>query len=78
MDAGFSSKIILNDEAHFHFDGFVNRQNCHVSENVIKINAPTTCHCLMRILDRRSIIGLYFFENDADQAAMLMVFDIAT
>ena len=34
MDAGFSSKIILNDEAHFHFDGFVNRQNCHVSENV--------------------------------------------
>ena len=35
MDAGFSSKIILNDEAHFHLDGFVNRQNYHVwgSEN---------------------------------------------
>ena len=30
MDAGFSSKIILNDEAHFHLDGFVNRQNYHV------------------------------------------------
>ena len=36
---------------------------------MIKINAPTTC--LMRILDRRSIIGLYFFENDADQAATI-------
>ena len=28
MDADFSSKIILSDEAHFHLDGFVNRQNC--------------------------------------------------
>ena len=27
MDADFSSKIILSDEAHFHLDGFVNRQN---------------------------------------------------
>ena len=30
VDAGFSSKIILNDEAHFHLDGFVNRQNYRV------------------------------------------------
>ena len=28
VDAGFSSKIILSDEARFHLDGFVNRQNC--------------------------------------------------
>ena len=35
VDASFSSEIILSDEAHFHIDGFVNRQNCHVwgSEN---------------------------------------------
>ena len=30
VDIGFSSKIILNDEAHFHLDGFVNSQNCRV------------------------------------------------
>ena len=30
VDAGFSSKIILSNEAHFHLDGFVNRQNCRV------------------------------------------------
>lgn len=35
VDPDFSSKIILSDEAHFHLDGFVNRQNCRVwgSEN---------------------------------------------
>ena len=35
MDADFSSKIILSNEAHFHIDGFINRQNCRVwgSEN---------------------------------------------
>ena len=26
-NSDFSSKIILSDEAHFHLDGFVNRQN---------------------------------------------------
>ncbi|CAK9813004.1 hypothetical protein ANTPLA_LOCUS7629 [Anthophora plagiata] len=33
--ADFSSKIIFSDEAHFHLDGFVNRQNCRIwgSEN---------------------------------------------
>ncbi|CAH1959522.1 unnamed protein product [Acanthoscelides obtectus] len=30
MDPDFSSKIILSDEAHFHLDGFVNRQNCRI------------------------------------------------
>ena len=28
MDVGISSKIILSDEAYFHLDSFVNRQNC--------------------------------------------------
>ncbi|CAK9827077.1 hypothetical protein ANTRET_LOCUS4812 [Anthophora retusa] len=30
VDADFSNKIIFNDEAHFHLDGFVNRQNCRI------------------------------------------------
>lgn len=27
VDVDFSNKIIFSDEAHFHFNGFVNRQN---------------------------------------------------
>ncbi|CAH2092561.1 unnamed protein product [Euphydryas editha] len=42
VDADFSSKIILSNEAHYHLDDFVNRQNCriwgsentHVTDNV--------------------------------------------
>ena len=30
VNASFSSKIILRNEAYFHLDGFVNRQNCRV------------------------------------------------
>ncbi|EFN83836.1 hypothetical protein EAI_02650, partial [Harpegnathos saltator] len=35
VDADFSNKIIFSDEAHFHLDGLVNRQNCRIwaSEN---------------------------------------------
>ncbi|KZC14885.1 hypothetical protein WN55_07749, partial [Dufourea novaeangliae] len=30
VDAEFSNKIIFSDEAHFHLDDFVNRQNCRI------------------------------------------------
>ena len=68
MDAGFSSKII--DEAHFHLDGFINRQNCRVwgSENPRVINEKqmhpqgVTVWCGFWA---GGIIGPYFFENDA-------------
>lgn len=29
-DVDFAYKIIFSDEAHFHLDGFVNRQNCRI------------------------------------------------
>lgn len=29
MYTDFSSKIILSNEAHFHLDSFLSRQNCH-------------------------------------------------
>ena len=74
VNAGFSSKIILSDEAHFHLDDFINHQNCHVwsSKNprVISEKQPTTCDCLVRIL-AGGIIGPYFFENEAGQAATI-------
>ena len=30
VDADFSAKIMFSDEAHFHLDGFVNKQNCRI------------------------------------------------
>jgi len=73
VDADFSSKIILSDEAHFHLEGFVNRQNCRVwgSENphlfVEKQMHPqrVTVWCGFWA---GGIIGPYFFENEAGQA----------
>ena len=78
MDTGFSSKIILSDEAHFHLDGFVNRQNCRVwdSKNPRVINGKqihpqrVTVWCGFWT---GSIIGPYFFENEAGQAANVNV-----
>ena len=70
VNAGFSSKIILSDEAHFHFDGFVNRQNCHVwgSENPHVISEKQIHpQRAVRILDKRHH-RTYFFENETGQA----------
>jgi len=30
LDADFTSKIIFNDEAHFHLSEYVNKQNCQI------------------------------------------------
>lgn len=73
VDADFSNKIIFSDEAHFHLDGFVNRQNCRIwgSENprviVEKQMHPqrVTVWCGFWA---GGIIGPFFFENAADQA----------
>lgn len=73
VDPDFSKKIILSDEAHFHLDGFVNRQNCRIwgSENprviVEKQMHPqrVTVWCGFWV---GGIIGPYFFENEAGQA----------
>ena len=74
MDAGFSSKIILSDEAHFHLDGFVNRQNCRVwgSEKPRVISEKQTHPQRVAVwcgFWPEGVIGSYFFENEAGQAA---------
>lgn len=73
MDAVFSSKIILSDEAHFHLDGFVDRQNCRFwgSKNpnvtVKKQMNPQRVTVWCRFW-AGGISGLYFFDNEAGQA----------
>ena len=74
MDADFSSKIILSNEAHFHIDGFINRQNCRVwgSENPRVISEKQMHPQRVTVWCRfwaGGIIGPYFFENETGQAA---------
>lgn len=71
--AEFAEKIIFSDEAHFHLNGYVNKQNCRIwaSENprviVEKPLHPTrvTVWCG---LWAGGVIGPYFFENDRGEA----------
>ena len=74
VDAGFSSKIILSDEAHFRLDGFVDRQNCRVwgSEKPRAISEKRMHP--RRVTVRRGfwpggVVGPCFFENEAGRAA---------
>lgn len=74
MVADFSSKIILSDEAHFHLDGFVNRQNLPCL-----VFGEPTCDWRKEMHPQRvtvwcgfwagGIIGPYFFESETGQAA---------
>lgn len=65
----FIHKLIMSDEAHFHLNGHVNKQNCRIwgSENpriiVEDQMHPLRCTVWCGITSER-IIGPYFFEND--------------
>lgn len=73
VNADFADKIIFSDEAHFHVDGCVNRQNCRIwgSENPRTIHEKAmhpqrvTVWCA---LWSGGIIGPFFFENEAGDA----------
>ena len=66
----FSQKIIFSDEAHFHFCGFINKQNCRIwaHENPRQIvekplhPRKVTVWCAF---SANGIIGPYFFKNKA-------------
>lgn len=73
VDIDFPDKIIFSDEAHFHLDGFVNKQNCRIwgTENPRVIQEKhihpkrVTVWCA---LWSGGIIGPFFFENDEGNA----------
>lgn len=73
VDADFCKKIVLSDEAHFHLNGFVNRQNCRIwgSENPHVIQEkpmhPQKC-TIWCALWAGGIIGPYFFEDEGGNA----------
>ena len=68
-DKQFLSHLIMSDEAHFHMDGFVNKQNCRIwaTENP-KVFTEVDSHGLRVTVwcgvAMKGIIGPYFFEDE--------------
>ena len=71
----FYRKIIMSDEAHFHFGGYVNKQNCRIRgsenlkmiiENTLYLQRVTVCCGFWA----GGIIGPYFFLLNKDAAAV--------
>lgn len=71
-DDEFQQKISFNDEAHFHLNGFVNKQNCQnwgsESPRVVYTHSAhphkVTVWCAIRA---RGMIGPYFFKDAGPQ-----------
>jgi hypothetical protein len=72
-EINFIENLIMSDEAHFHLNGFVNKQNCRFwgSENPRAIHQrqlhPIRCTVWCGITSE-NVIGPYFFENEDGSA----------
>ena len=66
LKPNFTEKIIMSNEAHFSYDGLVNKQNCRFwVEHNPRVVQPTTSLHFIRItvwcaVTEQEIIGLYF------------------
>lgn len=72
-DDEFHNKIIFSDEAHFHLNGFVNKQNSRIwgDENpyvIQKLPLHPQKVIVWCAMWAGGIIGPYFFENDEGAA----------
>jgi hypothetical protein len=69
----FIHQLIMSDEAHFHLNGFVNKQNCRFwgTENPRIIHQRplhlTRCTVWCRVTSQE-VIGPYFFKTEGDGA----------
>ncbi|KAK0166333.1 hypothetical protein PV328_004759 [Microctonus aethiopoides] len=73
LNTDFSNKIIFSNEAHFHLDGFVNRQNCRIwgSEDprvIVEKQMHSQRVTVWCGFWSGGIIGPFFFENASGQA----------
>ena len=69
----FHRKIIMSDEAHFHLEGYVNKQNCRIwgsEKPKMIIEKPLYSQRLIAWCGfwAEGIFGPYFFENEAGAA----------
>ena len=71
-NANFLNNLIMSDEAHFHLNGYVNKQNCRIwgTENPRALHQrqlhPLRCTVWCGIMADK-VIGPYFFENERNE-----------
>ena len=72
-DPHFTHYLIMSDEAHFHLDGYVNRQNCRFwgESNPRELHHrqlhPRKCTVWCGVTSR-NVIGPFFFESEDGNA----------
>ncbi|GFT87486.1 putative DD41D transposase [Trichonephila clavipes] len=79
----FHKRILFSDEAHFWFNGYVNKQNCHIwNEANPQVYVETPLHpeklTVWCALWAGGIIGPYFFKNDESHNELWFQQDGAT
>lgn len=73
VDSDPSNKTIFSDEAHFHLDGIIKRQNSRIwgltnLHEIVEKQMNPQCVTLWCEFWTGGIIGPYFFENETGQA----------
>ena len=68
-ESNFFDILIMSDEAHFHLNGFVNKQNCRfwAKKNPRAVH-QRELHPVKCAITANEIIGPYFFEDDDGNA----------
>lgn len=69
----FIQNVWMSDQAHFHFDGFVNKQNCHYwsEENPRQLHQRPLHSGRVTVwyaISHYGIIGPYFHEDENGRA----------
>lgn len=75
-DADFVDKIIFSDEAHFHLNGYVNRQNYRIwGQEISRVIVEEPLHSPKVTVWcgfwRDGVIGPFFFESDNGQTVTI-------
>jgi hypothetical protein len=68
-NSNFLNNLIMSDEAHFHLNEYINKQNCRFwgTENPRELHQhqlhPQKCTVWCSVMAEK-VIGPYFFENE--------------
>lgn len=72
QNADFIRKLIMSDEAHFHLNGYVNKQNCRIwgTENPFSLCESPSHPSRLTVwcgIWAGGVLGPYFFEDDDER-----------
>jgi len=73
VNPNFAKQIIFSDEVHFWMNGYVNKQNCRIWDDINPRDTPAPNASRKSLFDADfgGIIGPYFFQNEAGVAIIV-------